>query len=129
MRGHTLLLCTLILGGTFLPAPPGRSAEPPRAWGKEKAPAVTFETGDGVEIHGRFYRSPKGRKAASVLLLHDTGTHAPSMRRHTSANGRPIGVQFIGRPFDESTLFRLAAQLEAARPGSERFPIATVGKS
>jgi Asp-tRNA(Asn)/Glu-tRNA(Gln) amidotransferase A subunit family amidase len=38
-------------------------------------------------------------------------------------------VQFIGRPFDEARLFRLAAQLEAARPWLGRFPDALVGKS
>jgi len=37
-------------------------------------------------------------------------------------------VQFIGRPFDEATLVRLAAQLEAARPWAGRFPDVIVGK-
>jgi len=36
--------------------------------------------------------------------------------------GLPIGVQAVGRPGDEATLFRLSAQVEAARPWSDRRP-------
>ena len=39
-----------------------------------------------------------------------------------SAGGLPIGVQFVGRQADEATLFRLAAQLEAAQPWAYRRP-------
>ena len=37
-------------------------------------------------------------------------------------DGLPVGVQLIGRPADEATLFRLAAQIEAAHPWADRLP-------
>ncbi|HEY1369685.1 MAG TPA: amidase [Gaiellaceae bacterium] len=38
-------------------------------------------------------------------------------------DGLPIGVQLVGRIFDEATLIRLAAQLEQARPWAGRRPV------
>jgi len=36
--------------------------------------------------------------------------------------GLPIGVSAFGRPYDEATLFRYGAQVEAARPWADRRP-------
>ena len=51
-----------------------------------------------------------------------TGQPAMSVPLHWSATGLPIGMQFASRYGDEATLFRVAAQLEAARPWRAKKP-------
>jgi amidase len=51
-----------------------------------------------------------------------TGLPAMSLPLHRSSDGLPIGVQAIGPPAGDSLLFRLAAQLEEARPWAEARP-------
>lgn len=55
-------------------------------------------------------------------MFNATGHPAMSVPLYWNAQGLPIGAHFVGRYADEATLFRLAAQLEIARPWDVRRP-------
>jgi amidase len=60
--------------------------------------------------------------AAYPAPFNVTGQPAMSVPLYWSDTNLPIGVQLVAAPFREDVLFRVAAQLESARPWAERRP-------
>jgi amidase/6-aminohexanoate-cyclic-dimer hydrolase len=62
------------------------------------------------------------RYMPGTAMYNMSGQPAMSVPLAWSSNGLPLGMMFAARFGDEATLFRLAAQLEQARPWKDRLP-------
>ena len=87
--------------------------------GEPPVPLGTFDSPPDNPLQGLF------RSAAYVPftpLCNFTGQPAMSVPLYWNDENLPVGTHFIGRFGDEATLFRLAAQLEKARPWADKRP-------
>ena len=68
------------------------------------------------------YFTALNRSIGFTSLFNASGNPAASLPVHWSAQGLPVGVQIVAPFGDEATIFRLAAQIETARPWKDRRP-------
>jgi amidase len=87
-------------------------AEPPALLG-------SFEAPPNAPLAG-FMRA--GAYVSFLTIANMTGQPSMSVPLFWNDASLPIGVMFTGRFGDEATLFRLASELETARPWSSRIP-------
>jgi Asp-tRNA(Asn)/Glu-tRNA(Gln) amidotransferase A subunit family amidase len=59
---------------------------------------------------------------AFTYLFNLTGQPAASVPCGWTANGLPVGLQIVGRRFEDATVLRAAAAFEEARPWADRWP-------
>jgi len=76
-----------------------------------------FSSGERDEVIRRL-----GEYSGFTSLHNGTGHPAMTLPLQWTEDGLPLGVQIAGRYADEATLFRLASQLETARPWADRRP-------
>ena len=73
------------------------------------APSAAFAQGENMDDPVKMYLNDVFTVPASMA-----GVPAISVPAGLASDGLPLGLQVIGRPFDEETIFAVAAALERA---------------
>jgi amidase len=68
------------------------------------------------------YLTAVNRSIGFTSLFNASGNPAASLPLHWTKQGLPVGVQIVAPFGDEATIFRLSAQIEAAKPWKGRRP-------
>jgi amidase len=87
------------------------------------APAPEIGLLDPVNVEPREFNRRQAKVFGYTPPYNMTGQPSLSLPMGMSSGGLPIGMMFTGRYSDEATLYRLAAQLEEARPWIDRKPM------
>jgi amidase len=101
-------------------------------WGRDfdvlVTPTLAIEPPPAGEVLAQAHAEPGAPPLAAfvmvafTVLYNLTGQPAVNLPLSQASSGLPTGVQFVGGPWGEAALIRLAAQLEAAAPWTDRVP-------